>query len=93
MSENATVNFGMVGLGKMGANIVRRLQRHGISTVVYDISPDAVAELAGEGATASVDYADFASKLAAPRVVWVGLPEPLAGGRWHIQRLRHPSGS
>lgn len=74
MSENATVNFGMVGLGKMGANIVRRLQRHGISTVVYDISPSAVAELAGEGATASVDYADFARKLPTPRVVWVMVP-------------------
>lgn len=74
MSEIASVNFGMVGLGKMGANIVRRLQRHGISTVVYDISPSAVAELAGEGATASVDYADFASKLPTPRVVWVMVP-------------------
>jgi 6-phosphogluconate dehydrogenase len=74
MSKNATVNFGMVGLGKMGANIVRRLQRQGISTVVYDISPAAVAELAGEGATASADYADFASKLPTPRVVWVMVP-------------------
>jgi len=74
MSENATVNFGMVGLGKMGANIVRRLQRHGISTVVYDISPSAVAELAGEGSVGSVDYADFASKLITPRIVWIMVP-------------------
>ena len=74
MSEKSTINFGMVGLGKMGANIVRRLQRHGITTVVYDISPFAVADLAGEGAIASIDYADLASKLPTPRVVWVMVP-------------------
>ena len=74
MSEKAIINFGMVGLGKMGANIVRRLQRHGITTVVYDISPLAVADLAGEGAIASIDYADLASKLPTPRVVWVMVP-------------------
>ncbi len=74
MSEKAAINFGMVGLGKMGANIVRRLQKHGITTVVYDISPSAVADLAGEGAIASIDYADLASKLPTPRVVWVMVP-------------------
>jgi 6-phosphogluconate dehydrogenase len=74
MSENATINFGMVGLGKMGANIVRRLQRHGIATVVYDISPSAVAELASEGAIGSKDFEDLAAKLPAPRVVWVMVP-------------------
>jgi 6-phosphogluconate dehydrogenase len=74
MSETAAINFGMVGLGKMGANIVRRLQRNGIATVVYDISASAIAELAGEGATASSDFADLASKLPTPRVVWVMVP-------------------
>ena len=74
MSENAALNFGMVGLGKMGANIVRRLQKHGITTVVYDISASAVIELASEGAIPSSDFADLASKLSIPRVVWVMVP-------------------
>jgi 6-phosphogluconate dehydrogenase len=74
MSETADINFGMVGLGRMGANIVRRLQRHGISSVVYDLQPKAVAALAEEGATASNDFADLASKIATPRVVWVMVP-------------------
>jgi 6-phosphogluconate dehydrogenase len=47
------MQLGMVGLGRMGANIVRRLQRDGHECVVYDISPDAVAALEAEGATAS----------------------------------------
>lgn len=74
MSESVTVNFGMVGLGRMGANIVRRLQKHDIRSVVYDLQPDAVAELASEGAVASKDFSDFAGKLCAPRVVWVMVP-------------------
>lgn len=74
MSEKAPVNFGMVGLGKMGANIVRRLQRQGISTVVYDISPSAVAELVGEGAIGSRDFADLANQIPTPRVIWVMVP-------------------
>lgn len=74
MSDAAKINFGMVGLGKMGANIVRRLQRHGIESVVYDLQSSAVAELVGEGSVGSTDFADFASKLAAPRVVWVMVP-------------------
>lgn len=71
MSEEVKINFGMVGLGKMGANIVRRLQRHGINSVVYDLQASAVAELASEGSIGSTDFADFASKLATPRVIWV----------------------
>lgn len=74
MSESATLNFGMVGLGRMGANIVRRLQKHDIKSVVYDLSPSVVAELASEGAVASSDFADLARKLPAPRVVWVMVP-------------------
>jgi len=74
MSENATLNFGMVGLGKMGANIVRRLQKNDIRSVVYDLSPSAVAELESEGAIASGDFADLTSKLPTPRVVWVMVP-------------------
>lgn len=74
MSESATLNFGMVGLGRMGANIVRRLQKHDIKSVVYDLSSSVVAELASEGAIASSDFADLARKLPAPRVVWVMVP-------------------
>jgi len=72
MSQN--VNFGMVGLGKMGANIVRRLSRHGITSAVYDLSADAVKSLALEGAIATSDMADMAAKLTAPRTIWIMVP-------------------
>ena len=68
------MNFGMIGLGRMGANIVRRLSRHQITSVIYDVSPDAVSTLAAEGAIASTDMADFASKLSTPRTVWIMVP-------------------
>ena len=74
MSESAKTNFGMVGLGKMGANIVRRLGRKEITSVVLDLNPDAVADLVKEGSVGATDYADLASKLAMPRVVWVMVP-------------------
>ena len=69
-----TTNFGMVGLGRMGANIVRRLARHNITSAVYDVSPDAVKTLAAEGAIGASDMADLASKLAAPRIIWIMVP-------------------
>jgi 6-phosphogluconate dehydrogenase len=69
-----TINFGMIGLGRMGANIVRRLARHNISSVVFDLNQKAVAELSGEGSTGASDIADFVSKLPAPRTVWVMVP-------------------
>jgi 6-phosphogluconate dehydrogenase len=72
MSEN--VNFGMVGLGRMGANIVRRLARHNITSVVYDVSPEAVNALAAEGAIASTGVADFVASISTPRTVWVMVP-------------------
>jgi len=68
------VQLGMIGLGRMGGNIVRRLMRGGHSCVVYDRSAEAVQGLAGEGATASSGLADFVGKLSAPKVVWVMLP-------------------
>jgi 6-phosphogluconate dehydrogenase len=58
----------------MGANIVRRLHRHDITSVVYDVSPDSVAALVAEGSIGSSDLADFAAKLTAPRTVWVMVP-------------------
>ena len=67
-------NFGMVGLGRMGANIVRRLNNHGIQSVVFDVNPDSVKSLAAEGAIGADDLADFAKKLQAPRQVWIMVP-------------------
>jgi 6-phosphogluconate dehydrogenase len=66
--------LGMVGLGRMGANIVRRLMRDGHRCVVYDINPDAVAGLGGEGADPAGSLAELASKLEPPRAVWVMVP-------------------
>ena len=68
------MQLGIVGLGRMGGNISRRLMRDGHSTVVYDRSEQAVQDLAGEGATGASDLADLVSKLQAPRAVWVMLP-------------------
>src|SRR4051794_7460950 len=66
--------LGMVGLGRMGANIVRRLMRDGHDCVVYDVNADAISQLASEGATGAESLEDLASKLAAPRAVWVMVP-------------------
>jgi 6-phosphogluconate dehydrogenase len=74
MSEATSIHFGMVGLGRMGSNIVRRLQAHGITSTVYDLQQSAVDQLAQEGAVATRDFADLAEKLATPRVVWVMVP-------------------
>jgi len=68
------MQIGMIGLGRMGGNLVRRLMKYGHTCVVYDANPDAVKALAAEGATPASDLADLAAKLAAPRHVWVMLP-------------------
>jgi 6-phosphogluconate dehydrogenase len=68
------MQLGMIGLGRMGGNIVRRLMRAGHSCVVYDKSEDAVNTLAGEGAAPSHDLAEFVRRLDKPRAVWVMLP-------------------
>jgi len=68
------MQLGMIGLGRMGANMVRRLMRHGHEAVVFDMSPDAVAQLAGEGATGGSSLEDFVGKLAKPRAVWLMVP-------------------
>ncbi len=73
-SQMSSTSFGMVGLGRMGANIVRRLAQHQISSVVYDLSPDSVATLVGEGAVGATDFADLSAKLTAPRTVWIMVP-------------------
>jgi 6-phosphogluconate dehydrogenase len=68
------VQLGMLGLGRMGANMVRRLMRDGHECVVYDLNPDAVTELAGEGATGADSLDDFVAKLEKPRAAWVMVP-------------------
>jgi 6-phosphogluconate dehydrogenase len=68
------MQLGMVGLGRMGANMTRRLMRGGHQVVVSDLSPDAVKGLAGEGAVASASLQELVSKLKAPRAVWIMVP-------------------
>jgi 6-phosphogluconate dehydrogenase len=68
------MQLGMVGLGRMGANMVRRLMRDGHECVVYDVNADAVKQLAGEGATGADSYDDFVSKLKPPRAAWMMVP-------------------
>jgi 6-phosphogluconate dehydrogenase len=68
------VQLGMVGLGRMGANIVRRLMGDGHDCVVYDVNPDAVAGLAREGATGTESLDDFVARLTVPRAAWVMVP-------------------
>ena len=68
------MQLGMIGLGRMGANMVRRLLGAGHQCVVFDMSAKAVQELAQEKATGSTSLADFASKLEKPRAVWLMVP-------------------
>jgi 6-phosphogluconate dehydrogenase len=68
------MQLGMIGLGRMGGNMVKRLLRHQQECVVFDQSPKAVAELAKEGATPAASLAEFAAKLAKPRAVWLMVP-------------------
>jgi 6-phosphogluconate dehydrogenase len=68
------MQLGMIGLGRMGANMVRRLMRSGHECVVYDANPASVKELAGEGAAGAASLEDFAAKLKAPRPVWLMVP-------------------
>jgi 6-phosphogluconate dehydrogenase len=68
------MQLGMIGLGRMGANIVRRLMRDGHQCVVYDVSRDAVAALAAEGATGSTSLDDFVARLDVPRRAWIMVP-------------------
>merc|ERR1712096_157550 len=68
------MQLGMLGLGRMGANMVRRLMKDGHECVVFDVHPEAVQELASEGAIASSSLDDFVAKLSKPRAAWMMVP-------------------
>ena len=68
------MQLGMIGLGRMGANMVRRLLRQGHECVAYDVSAQAVAEMEAEGAEGATSLGEFVAKLRAPRAVWLMVP-------------------
>ncbi|MBV9208296.1 MAG: decarboxylating 6-phosphogluconate dehydrogenase, partial [Actinobacteria bacterium] len=68
------MQLGMIGLGRMGANLVRRLMRDGHRCVAYDVNADVVKALESEGATGAESLADFVAKLETPRNIWVMVP-------------------
>ncbi len=74
MATDNPMQLGMVGLGRMGAGIVRRLMRDGHTCVGYDVFPDAVKALEADGATGSSSLEEFVAKLEKPRAVWVMVP-------------------
>src|ERR1700750_2141347 len=80
------MQLGMIGLGRMGGNIVRRLMKHGHTTVVYDKDEKAVAGLTADGAAGAKALEDFVKKLEQPRTAWVMLP----GGRISEQTIEAP---
>jgi 6-phosphogluconate dehydrogenase len=73
------MQLGMVGLGRMGANLVRRLMRDGHDCVVYDVNAQAVAALRAEGAVATGSLDEFVAALTTPRTAWVMVPAALTG--------------
>jgi 6-phosphogluconate dehydrogenase len=73
------MQLGMVGLGRMGANLSRRLMRRGHEVVAYDVNESAVKQLASEGAVGAASLDDFVAKLSRPRVAWVMVPAAFAG--------------
>ena len=77
MATDKPMQLGMIGLGRMGANLTRRLMRDGHHCVVYDISADAVKALEDEGAKGSTDLATFVNMLDTPRNIWLMIPAGL----------------
>ncbi len=74
MKTTKPMQLGMVGLGRMGANLVRRLTNDGHRCAVFDVNADAVKSLTGEGIMGASSLEDLVSKLDAPRAVWLMLP-------------------
>jgi 6-phosphogluconate dehydrogenase len=73
------MQLGMIGLGRMGANLVRRLMRHGHDCVVFDVNPAAVKRLADEGAVGAGSLDEFVARLRPPRAVWIMVPAAITG--------------
>jgi prephenate dehydrogenase len=73
------MQIGMMGLGRMGANMVRRMLRGGHECVVYDINPANVEALVKEGATGASSLEEFVSKLTPPKTAWLMLPAAITG--------------
>jgi 6-phosphogluconate dehydrogenase len=73
----------MIGLGRMGANMVRRLMRGGHKCVVFDRSADSVQQLAGEGATGAAALQEFVAKLEKPRAIWLMVPAAVVDATLH----------
>src|SRR5215469_2655420 len=74
MPTDKPMQLGMIGLGRMGANLVRRLMRDGHQCVAFDRNPDVVKQLETEGATGATALEEFVSKLTQPRVIWIMVP-------------------
>src|ERR1019366_3076995 len=79
-SEGGVMQLGMIGLGRMGANIVRRLMKNGHTCVVFDRSAEAVTQLAGEGAVGASSLDDFVARLTPSRAVWLMVPAAAVEG-------------
>jgi len=73
------MQLGMIGLGRMGSNLVQRLMRDGHRCVAYDVNADAVRTLQGEGAAGATSLEDFVTKLDKPRTAWLMLPAGVVG--------------
>src|ERR1700684_3044212 len=74
MPTDSPMQLGMIGLGRMGANLVRRLMRDGHHCVAFDVNPDAVKSLEADGAQGAGSLADFVGKLDKPRALWIMVP-------------------
>ena len=79
MATDKPMQLGMIGLGRMGANLVRRLMRDGHHCVAYDRNPDVVKALAGEGADGALSLEEFVGKLSKPRNIWIMVPAGVVG--------------
>ena len=77
------MQLGMIGLGRMGANMVRRLEKGGHKCVVYDRSPEVVKQLSAEGAAGASSLDDFVAKLQKPRAIWLMVPAAAVDATLH----------